>query len=316
MHETGMPTPTPRSRHARTVLALLALAIWLVTPAAAQTNADKPAPTHAAATYGPHPRQVMDLWLADSPDPTPLAVYIHGGGFVGGSRHSLNAQMLDALLDAGISVAAIEYRLLANAKLPAAHDDAVRAVQKLRANAELLNLDPKRFGGFGGSAGAQLVMYLAMHDDFADPDHAEDFRRQSSRLQAVAPNGGQTTMDERWWFEHIPGYTESHRDFRDAFAVGSDTEFAEVVRSISALDLLSPDDPPIYMTYSMRPGDAVPQNPRRARSWKIHHVVFGTALQDKAHALDVEAHLQYPGASTPYESAAEFLIDKLATPSP
>ena len=42
-------------------------------------------PTHANVKYGNHERNVFDLWLAESDKPTPLVIYIHGGGFRGGS---------------------------------------------------------------------------------------------------------------------------------------------------------------------------------------------------------------------------------------
>lgn len=307
---------TPRSLLSTCLACLAALAWWVAPPAVGQPSRASTPPTYAAATYGPHPRQVLDLWLADRDEPTPLAIYIHGGGFTGGSRHSVNARMLNDLLEAGISVASLDYRLLGDARLPAAHDDAVRAVQKLRHNADRLNLDPTRFGGFGGSAGAQLVLYLAYHDDLADPDHPEPFARQSSRLQAVAPSGGQTTMDVDWWVDHVPGYDRPHRSFREGVDADSEERFDQIVARISALDLVSPDDPPTYLTYRMSPDDDIPADARRAQSWKIHHVVFGTALQEAAEPLGVELYLQHPGVTTPYDSATSFLIDKLGGTAP
>ena len=46
-------------------------------------------PTHANVKYGEHERNVFDIWLADSAKPTPLAIYIHGGGFRAGSKEKL-----------------------------------------------------------------------------------------------------------------------------------------------------------------------------------------------------------------------------------
>ena len=45
------------------------------------------APTHANVPYGSNPRQVIDFWQASGEGPRPMLVYIHGGGWVGGSKN-------------------------------------------------------------------------------------------------------------------------------------------------------------------------------------------------------------------------------------
>lgn len=49
-------------------------------------SAKKPAPTYKNVSYGPHERNVFDFWAAKSSHPTPLVVFIHGGGFVNEAR--------------------------------------------------------------------------------------------------------------------------------------------------------------------------------------------------------------------------------------
>jgi acetyl esterase/lipase len=66
-------------------------------------------PTLSDVSYGDHPQQKIDLYLAESEQPTPLVLFIHGGGFRGGSKRAVNRQ---PFLDAGISLAAIEYRFV------------------------------------------------------------------------------------------------------------------------------------------------------------------------------------------------------------
>jgi acetyl esterase/lipase len=277
-------------------------------------RSDKPSPTYKDVAYGPHERQVLDFWRAESGSPTPLAVYIHGGGFRGGSKESLNAGTLRELLAAGVSVAALHYRLLPEYPLPTAHQDCRRALQFLRSKAREWNVDKTRVGAFGGSAGAQLSMYLAFHDEMADP-HAEDaIARESTRLTCVATRGGQTTMDIDWWTAQIPGYEKPHRDFLASFGAESKQEYLRKVADVSALSLISKEDPPIFMTYAMAPGDRAPRDPARAQGWKVHHVHFGLALQEKMDALGVEAALKYPGREAAYRSEADFLIEKLAPP--
>jgi hypothetical protein len=258
---------------------------------------------------------VLDLWQANSDRPTPLAVFIHGGGFRNGSKERIDAGTLRALLDAKISVAALHYRFTKHAPLPAAHYDCRRALQFLRSKATEWNLDKTRVGAFGGSAGAQLCMYLAFHDEMAKPDSDDPIERESTRLMCVATRGGQSTMDVEWWQSHVPGYETPHRDFYGRFAVETKEEYQQKVAEVSALSLITKDDPPIFMTYRMPPDEAVPSDPQKARSWKVHHVVFGIELQKKMNALGIETDLHYPGAKSSYQSKGDFFIAKLSKPT-
>lgn len=260
--------------------------------------------------YGPHERNVFDFYPAQSDEPTPVAVYIHGGGFRNGSKDGINNKTLKALLDAGISVAAFNYRYVQQAPLPAAHYDCRRALQLLRSKATEWNIDKNRIGAFGGSAGAQICMYLAFHEDMARPDSDDPIERESTRLQAVATSGGQTTMDVAWWKKNIPGYDESHRDFYQTLGATTQEEYQNRVSEISALDLVSKDDPAIYMSYRMSPKDPVPEG-QTARGWKVHHVQFGVALKEKMAVLGIESDLVYPGSKNKYHSNVDYFISML-----
>jgi hypothetical protein len=266
-------------------------------------------PTCADVAYGEHPQQKIDLYLAKSDKPAPLVLYIHGGGFRGGSKRGVSPQ---PFLDAGISLAAIEYRFVQHKRLPAAQHDCRRAIQFLRHHAQKYNFDKTRIGAFGGSAGAQLCMYLGFHDDMANPESDDPITRESTRLTCVATSGGQTTMDFAWWRENVPGYDQPHRDISTIFDADTPEGTKKIVAEISALALISEDDPPIFMSYGMKPDDPVPTGDR-ARGWKVHHVIFGVKLKEKMDALDVEADLQYPGARTKYASRERFLITKLTS---
>ena len=296
------------------LLALTGLVVSVCSQAGAAESrpaAPRRAPTYSNVKYGPHERNVIDFYKTESEEPTPLVVYIHGGGFRGGSKKSLNRKVLKELLDAGISVAALEYRLISHKPLPAAHHDSLRALQFIRSKADQWNIDKTRIGAFGGSAGAQICMWLAFHDEMADPLNSDPVKRESSRLTCVATNGGQTTMDFNWWMRWIPGYDKPHRDRVEAFGDITDEELHKVIRDISALSLISNDDPPIFMSYGMKPDDPVPTDAKRAQGWKVHHVMFGVKLKEKMDKLGVEADLKYPQAQTTYKSIADFFIRKL-----
>ncbi len=292
-------------------LALLCLVALLPFAAPGQQGPPKPQPTYRDVAYGPYLENRLDFWQAETAGPAPLVIFIHGGGFRSGSKRSINARTFRRLLAAGIHMASVEYRFVQVKPLPAAHEDCKRALQFLRSKAAEWKIDPRRIGAFGGSAGAQLAMWLAFHDDMAEPRSPDPIARQSTRLAAVATTGGQTTMDMDWWFEHVPGYDRPHRDPMELYGTRDPEKIRRIVADISALNLVSPDDPPIFMAYRMAPDDPVPSDPKRARGWKVHHVVFGLALKKKMDALGVEADLRYPGARSRYASIADFFLAKL-----
>lgn len=111
---------------------LLTLLIASSSFAQNRQKVELPEKTYANVPYGDHPQQVIDFWKADTGARGPLAIFIHGGGFAAGSKDKINASLVRRLLDSGIHVASVEYRFLKHAQLPAAHEDAARALQFIR----------------------------------------------------------------------------------------------------------------------------------------------------------------------------------------
>src|SRR3954452_9291155 len=97
------------------VVTVLIVNLFAANPGHSQERPRPPAaarlaPDIANEHYGPHERHVLDLWKAKADQPTPLVVYIHGGGFRAGSKETINPALLSGLLAKGISVMAINYR--------------------------------------------------------------------------------------------------------------------------------------------------------------------------------------------------------------
>ncbi len=288
----------------------------------------KPVPDLANVKYGEHTRNVVDVWFADSNKTTPMVIYIHGGGFKAGSKEKIRANELSELLEAGISVASINYRLLSNAPLPAAHIDAKHALQFIRSKATEWKIDKERIGLFGGSAGAQICMWLAFSNDMANADSDTPLERESTRVSCIAPIIGQTTMSSKFWKalaeRHLKDKNNTNyiakifgdtarRDRNRMATYGAKTlkEADKIANNLSALSLISADDPPVFMSYFMAPDAKAPKNPRKVRGWIIHHVDFGIALKEKMDELNIEADLKYPGSKTKYNSLVDFFTDKL-----
>ena len=109
----------------------------------------------------------LDLYRqGKSARPSPLVIYIHGGGWQAGhTRHSgAFAQwpnVLAMLAARGYVVASLEYRLSGEARFPAALHDVKTAIRWLRANATKFGIDPARVIVWGGSAGGHLAALAA-----------------------------------------------------------------------------------------------------------------------------------------------------------
>ncbi len=100
----------------------------------------------------------LDLYFPkNTAKPYPVIVWVHGGGWSAGSKANPRAEFL---VSQGYAVASINYRLSDQAKFPAQLYDCKAAIRWLRANAVQYDLDPKRIGAFGSSAGGHLVALL------------------------------------------------------------------------------------------------------------------------------------------------------------
>ena len=277
-------------------------------------------PDYADVKYGAHERNVFDLWLAKPADgkPAPLAVFIHGGGFKGGDKKKVSARSIEKLRDAGISVAAINYRLTDGGAnpYPAPMHVGARAIQFLRLNAKKYKLDKSRVATFGGSAGGCMSFWLAFHDDLADPDNPDPVLRESTRLTCIAPSAGQAALDParlHSWFA-CTNLTE-HGGMRPLFGI---TELEELKKpTVQALMMdaspithLTKDDPPAFMSYSSG-NDPVDETTPPGK-W-VHHPILGIKCKEAMDALGIEAHVVYKGGpeNKTYASGVDFMINKL-----
>jgi hypothetical protein len=217
-----------------------------------------PKPTLSEVAYGPHERNVLDFWKAKSDKPTPLAFVIHGGGWKNGSKERLS-RFVDApaLLNAGISVVAINYRLIKSKSelqppVQAPLYDAARALQFVRSKAKEWNIDKTRIAASGSSAGACSSLWLLYHDDLADPESDDPIARESTRLYCAAVNNAQTSLDPK----QLKSWTPNSKYGGHAFGMGNFNQLLAQrekilpwIKEYSPYALASSDDPPVYLYY-------------------------------------------------------------------
>jgi acetyl esterase/lipase len=143
-------------------------------------------------------RQWMDLYYVPSnATPTPVVVWVHGGGWASDNENNPRAL---ALTNHNIAVAAISYRYTTNpppspyplnVPHPAQIHDVKSAIRWLRANAAAFNLDTNRVGMWGFSAGGHLSALTGASGHTNVFDVGEHLG-QSSRVQAVVDMTGPT----------------------------------------------------------------------------------------------------------------------------
>ena len=280
--------------------------------AASRCHAEKPEQL-LNVPYGSHERQVLDFYPAASDKPTPVVFYIHGGGWQGGDKKT-NPKVY---LDKGISVVAINYRYVRNAveekvepPVKAPLSDAARALQFVRSKAAEWNLDKKRIGATGGSAGACSSLWLAFHDDLADPGSKDPVSRESTRLYCAAVNGAQVSLDPKELREWMPNYRYGAHAFGLSSFESLFDNRAEVLKWIkeySPIEHVSKDDPPIAMFYGgeVPVVGASPKDP-------THSGIMGLKLEERLKAAGVDVVLVHPGRKHPmYNGASTYLIDRL-----
>jgi acetyl esterase/lipase len=291
--------------------------------------------------YGPEPRQVMDVWLADETHPTPCVMYIHGGGWLGNDKTKIELSGAPTVfLRAGISFVSINYRYLTQtivdsgstegtaplrqrgdysfAPVSVPLGDIARALQFIRSRAGEWNIDPARIAVSGASAGGCSALWLAFHDDMADPDSGDPVERQSTKPWCAAVINAQTTLDPvqlRDWMPnnlyggHAFGYvwdkSDKTAEFRSFLA--DHQSVAQWITEYSPYDLLTRDDPPVYLYYRNGP-------PERGVEQKdpTHSSNHGALLSPKLDQVGVEYEFVHAATDNPrFKTPADYLLHQL-----
>ncbi len=288
-------------------------------------------PTLADVPYGAHPRQRLDFWSAHTPQPSPVVFYIHGGGWNAEDKDNIGDHLdVGRLLAAGISVVAVNYRFLSDANAaqvspPVAWplEDARRALQFVRSKASEWNLDSKRIAATGVSAGGGASLWLAMHDDMAEPGSADPVARQSTRLACAAVKAPVVSLDPQQVREWVPnaffgahafGFAPLSRANSFAPFLAARETYLPQIRRFSPIEFASSDDPPVFVEFPMQDKPPVVGE---SQTDPTHSAVYGLVLQRRLSALGVKVELRYRGdGKTGHANMQEYLLAFFHGPPP
>lgn len=256
--------------------------------------------------YGPNLRNTFDFWKAESNVPTPVVLFFHPGGFVGGDKSQYYGDpLVMACLQNGISVVVANYRYATQAPFPASHLDAARVIQYVRYHAQDWGIDPAKVAMTGSSAGGNMSVWLAVHDDLANPVSEDPIARESTRLSTIIGVNSQTSNDQFFVWENIYLGNDAHSstyafyglEVTDAETLKKELSkpaYRKIAYEASALNHISADDPPVFLIHPERlldwNGQPLPTDTPQSKY--AHHIAFGKWFKDRYDAIGLTCMLK------------------------
>jgi acetyl esterase/lipase len=219
-------------------LPVLALALIAVTACAAPPDNVDFQQDITYATVGGEELKLNLSRPRDAKGALPCVVVIHGGAWRAGNRSGHN-DVTWKFAQRGYVSATLSYRFCPKYTAPAQIQDVKAAVRFLRGNAEKFNIDPKKMGAVGFSAGAHLSMILGVMDKDDGLDDVGEFKDQSSKVQAVVAYFGPADFT-------LP-YPDASKNLIKDFLGGTAAEKPEIAKQASPVTYVNKGDAPMLL---------------------------------------------------------------------
>ncbi len=174
----------------------------------------------------------LDVNVPDGDGPFPVAILIHGGGWVTGDKAGLFHIPTDALTKARFAWFSINYRLAPKYRWPACFDDVQTAIRWVKAHATEYKGDPRRIALVGYSAGGQLACLAAV------------LAKDDTRVQAVVGLAPPTDLELD--LPQRGGLSKSLQELLDRPHVVTE-EARRILHSMSAINFVKPGLPPFLI---------------------------------------------------------------------
>lgn len=198
-------------------------------------------------------KEKLDIYLPSTPraagKTSPALVWIHGGGWTGGTKSENRAkEICSTLAEAGYVTVSIDYKLGPGAWPQNLHD-CKNAVRFLRAHAERYGVDPHRIAVAGGSAGGHLALMVAFTSGQPALEPTVPYPGISSAVRCVIDMYGITNILTRRKTEPS-GRPTAERNLGGALGVyGAADADAPVLRLGSPVTHVTPSSPPTLILH-------------------------------------------------------------------
>ncbi|MEM7364052.1 MAG: alpha/beta hydrolase [Pseudomonadota bacterium] len=191
----------------------------------------------------------LELYRSGGDRPTPLLVYLFGGGWMGGDRRQVQHSPLLGYVDHGYAVASLDYRHSQVATYPAQILDVKSGIGWLRRNATDLGIDASRVGVFGPSAGGHLAALVGTTSgtEYLVPD---GYSVDDCRVQAVVDLFGPTD------FLQMDAHSISEQIIHDAsdspesrLIGGAIQHYPDIVAAANPITYVDGSEPPFLVVH-------------------------------------------------------------------
>ena len=205
------------------------------------------------AYLAPGRAEKLDLYLPASPGAgtrAPAVVWIHGGGWTGGTKNEARArEICTTLAEAGYVAVSIDYKLGAGA-WPTNLFDCKNAVRFLRAHAAEYHLDPQRIAVAGGSAGGHLALMVGFTAGKKGFEPDAPYPDVSSAVRCIIDMYGPTDLLTRRLIAPGGKPLDAARPLEPLLKpFGATLEHTEVLRIASPVTHVAPGSPPVLILH-------------------------------------------------------------------
>ena len=270
------------------------------------------------AYLAPERKEKLDVYL---PAPTadgkfsPAVVWIHGGGWTGGTKEEARAkEICMTLVNAGYVALNIDYRL-GDGAWPACLLDCKNAIRFLRTHAAEYRVDPDRIGVAGGSAGGHLALMVGFTTGKKEFEPTAPYPGVSSAVRCVIDMYGPADLLTRRETSTNGEPTATRKLMGNSLKVfGAKSDTDEVLREASPVTHLAKGGPAVLVLHGHAdPTVDYPQSEELVRVMKErgveHEAVF---LDGVGHTFDWETWNKKPLPRDLRPVALAFLAKQLA----
>jgi len=224
----------------------------------------------------------LDVWYPnESKTPTPTLVYIHGGGWIFGSKETSVLEFLP-FLEKGWRVVNVEYRMAGNSLAPAAVEDTRCALYWVFRNAKQWNFDTEKIVLTGHSAGGHLSLITGMLPKGTPLDN-RCYGDEDIKVAAIINWFGISDVNDLIEGPNLKNYA--------MMWMGSMKDAPEIARSVSPLTYVRAGLPPVISIHGDK-DDVVPYS----QSVRLHKALTDAKVVNELITIPGGGHGQFKQA--------------------